>query len=217
MPEAVIFDMDGVIVDSERYWKQHEDRVYDDLLPDGLDASKVLQQVKGMNFREIYDFLRREYGTNISRDEFIKRYHDIAETIYQDQVSMMDGFPDLVQQLRDSGARVGLASSSPPSWIEMVLERFGLEDAFDTTLSAEQIDTDGKPQPGIYLEAAERLGVDPEDCTAVEDSPNGIMAAKQAGMRCIAYLAHSNEDDDLSKADLVATDPNELTSYLLED
>jgi HAD superfamily hydrolase (TIGR01509 family) len=213
---AVIFDMDGVIVDSEVYWEQYEDRIYADMLPEDLDASSVLQQVKGMNYIEIYDFLRREYGADITREEFIGRYDDLAETIYGEEVQIMDGFDDLLTDLKDKGITVALASSSPREWIDHVLERFDLEDSFALTLSAEEIEADSKPQPDIYLEAAERLEEDPADCIAVEDSPNGIMAATQAGMTCIAYRSESNADEDLSHADAIVEGPDELREKLAE-
>ncbi len=213
---AVIFDMDGVIVDSEVYWERYTDDIYADLLPDGIDPGQVTEQLTGMNYLEIYDFLRREYGADITRDEFKERYDQAAETIYHEEVAIMDGFTDLLADLQDRGITVALASSSPRHWIEKVLSRFDLKESFAITLSAEEIEADSKPQPDIYLRAAERLGEQPADCIAIEDSPNGIMAATRAGLTCIAYRSESNEKEDLSHADAIVDDPAELQEKLQE-
>jgi len=211
---AVIFDMDGVIVDSETYWDRYTDGIYADLLPEGIEAEQVTAQLTGMNYLEIYAFFRREYGASITKDEFKERYDEAAETIYRREVAIMEDFTELLGDLQDSGIAVGLASSSPRAWIEHVLDRFDLKDSFALTLSAEEIEADSKPRPDIYLRAADRLEEEPDDCIAVEDSPNGIMAATQAGLTCIAYRSQSNEDEDLSHADAIVEGPAELRDKL---
>jgi len=210
---AVCFDMDGVIVDSEDYWVELET---DEILPAAVpDGGVTEQEITGMNYREIYDYLDANYDVAISREAWLDRYESAAEEIYTEQVSLMAGFRDLVERLRERGLRVAVVSSSPPEWIEMVVDRFELGDLFDDLVSADHVDGDGKPAPDVYEHAAERVGVDPADCIAVEDSKNGVRSAKRAGMVAVGYRTETNAEMDLSAADAVADGAAELREELL--
>ena len=210
--KAVLFDMDGVIVDSERYWVPTErEEIFPDVVADGTPTDETT----GMNFRESYDYLDEHYETTVEKDEFVERYEDAARDIYGEKVELMDGFRELVADLRAADRRIALVSSSPPDWIERMLDRFDLHDAFDEVISAEQIPGEGKPAPDIYEYAAGELGVEPEDCVAVEDSENGVAAARAAGMAVVGYRNKSEETLDLSEADAVAESPEELREELL--
>ena len=196
---AVLFDMDGVIVDSERYWHTEQpDRIFPATL---AGEHPDLDETTGMNYREIYDYLDENYETKICEDEYIEIFDAVAREIYTERVSMLDGFQPLVDDLRVAGVPVAIVTSAPPAWHEIVTDRFDI--AVDVTISAEDIDAPGKPEPDIYLHAASVVDRDPAACLVVEDSKNGVQAANRAGMTVIAYRTEPNRETDLSAADVV--------------
>ncbi len=207
---AVFFDMDGVIVDSERYWRTEQpERIF----PATLDGEHPdLDETTGMNYREIYDHLDEHYETKISKAEYIDIFDATAREIYSERVSLLDGFQELVDDLGTAGVPVAIVTSAPPSWHEIVTERF--EVSVDETLSAEDIDGDGKPAPDIYQYAAEVVDRDPANCLVIEDSKNGVDAGKNAGMTVIAYRSGPNDDTDLSAADVVVESADELRAEI---
>ena len=209
--DALLFDMDGVVVDSETYWHPAE---REELLPQVLDGELPdLDEITGMPYREIYDYLDANYRTRVSKAEFVDLYDGTAETVYREKVDLLDCFPAVRAAARDAGVPVGLVSSSPPTWMEYVLDRFDLE--FDLVLSNDEVDGPGKPAPAIYEAAADRLGVDPADCVAIEDSRNGTLAAERAGTTVIGYRVEHNAETDLSAADVVCAGSVELREELL--
>jgi HAD superfamily hydrolase (TIGR01509 family) len=212
--KAVLFDMDGVIVNSERYWVEIEE---EEILPSAVEGSADTSETTGMNFREIYDYLEERNEMTASKEEFVDRYQQAARDIYGEKVELQAGFRDLVADLRESGRTVALVSSSPHDWIDRMLDRFDLRDSFDRIISAEEIDGKSKPEPDVYEYAAEEVGVGPEDCIAVEDSTNGVKSAKSAGMQAVGYRNQSGDELDLSEADAVAESPEELREILLDD
>ena len=208
---AVLFDMDGVIVDSERYWARiEEERIF--------PAAGVLDiraaEITGMNYREVYDHLDDEYDVTIDREAFLDIYEEAAREVYTDRAALMDEFRDLRGTLRDRGTRLAIISSSPPEWIDLVCDRFELT-GFDATVSAEEVDGPGKPEPDVYRHAADELGVDPAECVAVEDSTYGVASATAAGMTCIGYRSADAKDFDLAAADSAIDGPQELRAALL--
>lgn len=210
--QAVLFDMDGVLVDSEDYWVELET---EEILPAAVPDQHVAEtEITGINYREIYDYLDEHYDVAIEREEFVAYYEDAAEDIYGDRVALLSGFEPLVDDLRTAGCAVGVVSSSPREWIGIVCDRFGIEESFDEIVSAEQIDGASKPSPGVYEHAADRIGVDPAECVAVEDSENGVEAANRAGMTSVGYRTAINREMDFSTADVIAEGPDELRSVL---
>ncbi|MFC4989013.1 HAD family hydrolase [Saliphagus infecundisoli] len=210
---AVLFDMDGVIVDSEDYWVAAE---REELLPAVVpDHDVAVSEVTGLNYREIYDYLEREYGTAVTREEFIERFEAVARGIYADRVALLEGFHGILADLEEREVPVAIVSSSPHDWIDVVRERFDLTDAFDAVVSAEGIDGPGKPDPYIYEHAAELVGVAPEDALAVEDSGHGVAAAAAAGVHTVAYRIAAHDNPDLSPADAVVDSPEELRKTVL--
>ncbi|SIS10935.1 HAD family hydrolase [Natronorubrum thiooxidans] len=211
---AVLFDMDGVIVNSEDYWVEFQ---REEILPAAVpDADVDVAEVSGMNYREIYDYLEAEYGTDISRESFVDRFADAAEEIYTEHVDLLDGLPELLAELEDRGVETAIVSSSPHDWINIVLERFDLEDAFDYVISADDIDGASKPEPDVFEYAAAEVGVEPEACLVVEDSENGVEAAARANTTVVAYRIDAHDGIDLSPADVVVDSPAELRETILE-
>lgn len=209
--EALLFDMDGVVVDSEDYWHAVE---REEILPAVVEGEPpALDEITGMPYREIYDYLADEYAVTVSRDEFVERYDRIAERLYGEQVSLLDVFVDVRARAAAADVPVGLVSSSPPHWLRIVLDRFDL--SFDLVLSADDIDAPGKPDPAIYEEAARRLGVEPADCVVVEDSENGARAGARTGATVVGYRTTHNRETDLSMCDVVVDGPEGLRTELL--
>jgi HAD superfamily hydrolase (TIGR01509 family) len=210
--EVALFDMDGVLVDSEDYWHAFEDEfVFVDAIESGDPAH---EEVTGMHFGEIYDYLDDAYGATLTKEAFVDAYHERSKSLYGEQVALMDGAEALFSDLRDAGRRVGIVSSAPQSWISIVRRRFDLG-PLDLVVSAEDIDEAGKPEPHVYEHAAAELGVSPEACVVVEDSINGVESAVRAGAFTVAYRRAHNRELDLSRADRVAEGPGELREILL--
>jgi len=132
--------------------------------------------------------------------------------MYRDQVSLLDGFHDLREDLSAADIAVAIVTSAAPAWHAIVTERFDI--AVDETVSAADIDGDGKPAPDVYEHAAALFDCEPSDCLVVEDSKNGVEAGKRAGMTVVAYRTEPNADTDLSAADVVAEGPDELHAEL---
>lgn len=213
-PKAVLFDMDGVVVDSEAHWIEREEALFAELLGPGV--VDVEGEIAGMQYEEIYDLLVAEYGLEMEREAFLAEYEDAAETVYGEQATLMPGFEGVVAALREAGVTVALVSAAPHDWIDLVVARFGLEDAFAVRVSADDVDGPSKPDPGIYALAAENVGVDPEHCVAVEDSLHGVESARRAGATAVAYRTGHNQafDFDAAGADVVVDGPDGLREYL---
>lgn len=210
--DAVIFDMDGVIlVDTEEHWQAQERVLFHDVVDADVDPEELIADLTGMYVEEIYDRLADRYPVTVDADAFLDRFNAAAEQVYA-AATMMDGFPDLVRDLQDRGAKVAVATSSPHHWIDMVNDRFHLDDLVPFILSAEDIDAPGKPDPAIYHAAADRLGVDPARCVVVEDSVNGVRAAVSAGMHTIAFQPDRTAARDL--ADATVSSPDALRAAL---
>jgi HAD superfamily hydrolase (TIGR01509 family) len=204
--DAVLFDMDGVIVDTEEFWHEREAEV---ILPAAVASGDPSQsEIRGINYRETYDYLADRYEMAMDREAFLDLYESAAAELYE-SADLMPGFPDLVATLHDRGLRVAVVSSSPPSWIDRVVDRFDLD--VDATVSTEDVDGPGKPEPDVYAAAAARLDADPEDCVAVEDSPNGVRAATGTGITTVAY---GGDPEAADLADHAAADPEELRAVL---
>jgi len=199
--DAVIFDMDGVIVDSEIHWKTTEGYFLQSLIPTWNinDQDKIL----GLGVHDLYALLASTYQLQKTKEQFLELYQEMANVIYGEKVSLIEGFTELLSVLHANHIPVALASSSPWTWINIMLERFNLRESFQAIVSADELEGEGKPSPAIYLLTAKRLGVSPTRCIAIEDSKNGVLSAKNAGMYCIGFRNGFNDEQDLSRADMI--------------
>jgi HAD superfamily hydrolase (TIGR01509 family) len=208
---AVLFDMDGVIVDSERYWHDEQPAK---IFPRTLAGDHPdLDETTGMYYKEIYDYLDEHYETKISKEEFVDVFNEVAQDIYHNRVELLDGFHEIREALVDRGVPVAIVTSSPSAWHDIVIDRFEID--VDAVITAENLDADGKPEPDIYEKAAEIVDHPPENCLVIEDSKNGVESAERAGAFVVAYRTEPNSDTDLSEADVVATNPAELRDAIL--
>jgi HAD superfamily hydrolase (TIGR01509 family) len=209
MIEAVVFDLDGVIVDSEQVW----DDVREQLAKErgGRWHEGAQAAMMGMSSTEWSAYMHDEIGLSESpqeiNDEVVRRL--LAR--YRESLPLLDGAVDAVRRLAPEFA-LAVASSSNRPIIDAVLETAGIAELFPVTVSSEEVPR-GKPAPDVYLEAADRLRVSPERCAAVEDSSNGLRSAHAAGMRVLALpnAHYPPAPDALALADLVLSSPAELT------
>ena len=191
--------MDGVIIDSEPLHFEIDILTMRRL---GAEISKErLERFVGMTNPEMWAVIRQEYAMTRTVDEIIgiqlaAKIQSLRERAYEP----IDGIPELLGELHRLGFPMGIASSSPRAFIEAVLDKFGFAELFDCVVSGEEV-ARGKPAPDVYLEAARLLGADPRACVVLEDSRNGIAAAKAAGMKCIGYVNENSGRQDLSAAD----------------
>jgi HAD superfamily hydrolase (TIGR01509 family) len=212
--QAVVFDMDGVLIASEELWDEVREAYVRER--GGRYDDKVQRAMMGMSSTEWSQYLHDVAGVPDEpatiNDEVVRR---MLES-YRERLPLIDGAIEVVQRL---AARwpLGLASSSNRPLIDAVLLVAGLAPFFTTTVSSEEVER-GKPAPDVYLEAARRLGVDAARCAAVEDSHGGIRSAKAAGMRVIAIPNPSYPPDDeaLAQADVTIRSLDELTPELVD-
>jgi HAD superfamily hydrolase (TIGR01509 family) len=208
--EAVVFDLDGVLVDSEHVW----DEVREELARErgGRWHERAQADMMGMSSLEWSRYMHEVIGLAAPPEEINAEVVRRMEARYAEELPLIDGAVEAVERLSAS-FRLGLASSSNRPIIDAVLEAAGLTSRFEATVSSEEV-ARGKPAPDVFREAARRLGVPPERVAAIEDSANGIRAARTAGMRTIAIpnRRYPPPADALVLSDVVLESLDELTS-----
>lgn len=181
--DAVIFDMDGLLVDSERVWMICESAM---LARRGKVWDKNIQQkLIGMRMNDFLAGMIREYGLTDDADVLEKEVLDQMCGLVGEKVVANPGAAELIAYLAEAGIPCSIASSSPLVVIHSIVETQGWSDYFPVRVSGEEV-AQGKPSPDVYVETAQRMGVSPHRCLALEDSPNGARAAVAAGMTCYA-------------------------------
>ncbi len=214
MTEAVVFDLDGLLLDTEQVW----DEVREALTRErgGRWHGRAQADMMGMSSTEWSRYMHEELGLAEPPEELNRLVVERMQERYRERLPLVDG---AVEAVRRIGARwpLGLASSSNRELIDLALELMGVADLFRATVSSEEVER-GKPAPDVYLEASRRLGVAPERVVAVEDSAAGIRSAKAAGMRVIAIPnPHFPPPADvLGLADVVLDSLAELTPDAVE-
>ncbi len=212
--EAVVFDLDGLLIDTEQVW----DEVREALVRErgGRWHDRAQADMMGMSSTEWSRYLNEELGLPESPEELNRLVVERMQERYRDGLPVIDGAVEAVRRLADRWP-LGLASSSNRPLIDLALEEMGIADQFRVTVSSEEVER-GKPAPDVYLEAALRLDVPPERAAAVEDSANGIRSAEAAGMRVIAIpnRRFPPSDDALALVDVTLESLAELTPDALE-
>jgi HAD superfamily hydrolase (TIGR01509 family) len=207
---AVIFDLDGVLVDSEQVWGAVREELTRE--SGGAWHDGALRAMMGMSSIEWSRYMHDELGVPLAPEEISKEVVSRVAEHYAEELPLIDGAPQAVERL---GAHwpLGLASSANREIIDTALELSGLANAFAATVSSEEVPR-GKPAPDVYLEAANRLGVPPTDSAAVEDSTNGLLAARAAGMTVVAIPNREfpPAPEALHAADVVLDSLHELTA-----
>ena len=194
MIDAVFFDLDGLLLDTEQVW----DEVREGLVRErgGRWHDRAQADMMGMSSTEWSRYLHDELGLAEPPEELNRIVVERMEDRYRQQLPLLDGAVDAVRRLAAHWP-LGLASSSNRPLIDLALDLMGVAELFRATVSSEEVDR-GKPAPDVYLEAVRRLGVRAENAVAVEDSAGGIRSAKAAGMRVVAIPnAHFPPADDV--------------------
>lgn len=191
---AAIFDMDGLLIDSEPLWDQAELEVIASL---GVDISRrgELPDILGLRIDLVVDlWFAQQPWTGPDRADVTARIISRAIELVEASRPLLPGVREAVALCKAQGLKIGLASASPLRMLEKVLTMFELRDQFDALASAELL-TYSKPHPQVYLDCAAKLGVDPMHCVALEDSINGMIACKAARMRSIVIPAEEHSRD----------------------
>ena len=213
MIDTVVFDLDGVVVDSEQVW----DDVREQLAKErgGRWHEGAQADMMGMSSPEWSAYMHDEIGLAETPEEINDEVVRRMLGRYRERLPLIPGAVDAVRRLAPE-FRLAIASSSNRPLIETVLEQAGIADLFEAVVSSEEV-AGGKPAPDVYLEAAKRLGVEPGRAAAIEDSSNGIRAAHSAGMRVIALpnAHYPPAPDALALADAVVASPDELRPELV--
>ncbi len=181
--EAVIFDMDGIIIDSEPLWEQTEKILLRSKGKNYIDSYRG--KILGLNQRDSARVLKDFFKLDDSVEDIINQRLEILLDLFNSHLNLKEGISPLLSILKEKEIPTALASSSPLKIIDYVLKRFDLSKYFDTVISGECVKK-GKPHPEIYTQASKLLKKEPNKCIAIEDSINGVKSAKRAGMYCIA-------------------------------
>ncbi|MBI2042693.1 MAG: HAD family phosphatase [Candidatus Nealsonbacteria bacterium] len=188
--KAVIFDMDGVIADSQPLHAGLEELL---LKEHGIEipAAELTRKYAGVPDRDCAEIIFKEHGKEVDLDKFVKEKWTRLIDFAKSKIAPIDGVFGLIDQLKKDNFLLAVASSSRPEFIELVLSELGIKDSFETIINGQEVKF-GKPAPDIFLLAAQRLEVPPSTCWVIEDARHGVIAAKRAGMKCV-WL--TNDDD----------------------
>jgi HAD superfamily hydrolase (TIGR01509 family) len=208
MPDAVIFDLDGLLLESEQVWNASKQRLTEER--GGNWRPEAEQAMLGMSSPEWSRYMHDELGVPLEPEEISAEVVRLLAESYERELPLLPGADEAVREVAERWP-LGLASSSNREIIDTVLSRTGWTNLFAVTLSSEEVER-GKPAPDVYLEVARRLGVPPERCVAVEDSNAGIRSAQSAGMGVVAIpnRAYPPDPEVLEMADVVLNSLHEL-------
>lgn len=184
MIKAVIFDLDGLLIDSEPLWQQAEMLIFKQV---NINLTPELcLRTKGLRIDEVVDYWYQQYPwTNLPKVEVESLIIDQVIKLIRLQAEPLPGVAQAIAFVQQKQVKIALASSSASKIIQAALQKLELTDVFEEVYSAES-EILGKPHPGVYLTTADKLEVSPQSCLAIEDSLNGVLAAKAAQMKCIA-------------------------------
>lgn len=202
MIRCVLFDMDGVLINTEplhfRIWQQVA-------AENGVSLNyDHYKGCIGSTIGYLFDLIQADYGEDFHHQpQIISRYKEIKAAVVQKEgLPQVEGVSEVIRHLQQSGYCMAVASSSPQEYIELYIEKLGLTDCFDLLFSGERVEKP-KPAPDVFLATAAELRIRPEECLVVEDSYNGLIAAKAAGMKCFGFQNPDSGKQDLSAADVV--------------
>ena len=210
MIKTVIFDMDGVIVDTEPVHNYAYNQHFKQL---NIEVNaEMYASFTGNSTKNIFERLKIQFNLAEEVNALVETKRNLFNDAFDSKkdLYLLDGVEDLIKDLYDNGMQLVLASSSATVTINRVFNRFGLHKYFTHIVSGEDFPK-SKPHPAIFLRAAELANTPVENCIVIEDSTNGIIAAKAAGIYCIGYDSFHSKLQDYSLADVVITDFKELS------
>lgn len=209
--KAIIFDMDGVIIDSEPLHFKLEKEILEEL--GGNITTEEHSTFVGTTDYHMWSVFKKQFNIGLPIDELtqIKRKR-FNENIHK--IELIDGFWDFFKKVHNEGRPLALASSNNRRAVDLIVEKFNLDKYLKVIMSGEDV-KEGKPSPEIFLKTAEKLGISPSDCVVIEDAENGILAAKSAGMKCVGLASSNSGNQNLYKADLVVDSFDKIDLGLL--
>ncbi len=209
---ALIFDMDGLLVDSEGLASDAMDRLLDEYQLDR--KPEIHDKLLGRRLVEALAIVRDGYGMDVDVEILIARYSVLRIEALRGSVKAMPGANEIIARARLAGLPIALATSGMRIHADISLGETGLAELFDSETTGDEV-TRGKPAPDLFLLAAERLGIEPAQAVVLEDSPLGVEAAKAAGMRAIAVLGHPERSVDFPvPPDVIVENLDEAAAWL---
>ena len=213
--EAIIFDMDGVLIDSEKFYMESEQLI---LKSFGIEVEPLhFRKYCGTTQDYIWSHIKEEFDLTASVEELKKIAPKYLLKLFKEKgVELIPGVRKIITELSVSPLKTAVASSTGKQLIKEHLTELDIVTCFDTLQSGEEV-ANSKPAPDVFLKAAEVLGVKPENCLVIEDSRNGVLAAKAAGMTCIGFNNLNYPPIDIKEADEIITDMSVLTLDFLKE
>lgn len=211
---GVIFDLNGTILDDEDLYGEAFNSVLKSL---GVDTSKPIPHERGIGVKE--NWLQLIKTLHITTDKTPEVLTIETQKEYLKKITgslVRPGFDDFVDHLKESGIKIGLATSNTWEVATEVLEKTDLVDVFDSITTEEEVQFN-KPDPSIFIVEADKLGLERHECLVIEDAESGVTAARRAGMKVIAVSSDGETYDKLSKADLVVEGFSEITPKIIEE
>lgn len=208
MLEAIIFDMDGVLVDSEYTYFQSKSQILSEAGHEVEDSYHF--QFMGTTSDYMWEKMKQEFSLHLSVAEYIQQMTALRQAmIKRDGIRVIPHVQEFVKGLSQAGLKLAVASSSSLAEIKVNLAEIGLSEYFSEVVSTEEVEH-SKPAPDVYLAAAERIGIMPENCLGIEDTKNGTGAVRNAGMVCVGFANPAFPKQDLAFADRVVSSFSEL-------
>jgi len=214
--KCIIFDMDGVLINSEPLHFDFENKLFESL---GITVSREQHETfVGTTAKTLWTIIKQTHNLPFTVSELILKGQSDFLVYLENKNSLepIQGIPELLNKLKYGGYILALASSSPHKLINYVLNKCKIEEYFPVRISGDDV-TYGKPDPEIFLKTSEVTGIKPENCLVIEDSKNGVNAAKLAGMKCIGFKNPGSGNQDLSASDLIIDSFNGLTISTIEN
>lgn len=209
MIDAILFDMDGVLVDSERYWSRYW---VDEVFPHVISGTPTTDEITGRSVDDTISYLDSTYVLNKEPNELRADAKSFAEEMYRDRATIQPEMSSLFNTVHNSNADVGVVSSALRGWIEVMIEQSTLREP-DIIVSADDLEAPGKPNPAVYNRAIDLLQATSSECVVVEDSVQGARAAKRAGTTVIRYQC-DQATEAIPEADHIASDINDLQTHI---
>ena len=207
--KAVIFDMDGVLVETDHLFEHFVSNFLKKL---GVEAPPDIDRYRGMTSQDQWKILKRKLGLKLPVKKLVtearEKYLGYLESI--PHIEAVDGVTQLIKELSVAKIKMAVASSANPVRMKKLLKRVGIDSAFGVMISADDV-ARGKPAPDCFLLAAKKMDVLPTDCVVIEDAERGILAARAAGMKCVGYKGSSENQDDLRGSDVIINSFRDLT------